>query len=156
MSAAEEEEGSSSSASASASACEEPPEHTQFRAQRIFLSLCMQIIARYFVNVTVSTHIDDDMRELDDSNVDGFMFSVSNCCRSEMLSRIRSFRSTGTEALFALMIVNTGGRLLLTTADKQFALWTLREVCVAAFEAESSAGDSLMLWCKNKNIRTCS
>ena len=127
---------------------EEPPEITQFKAQRIFLSLCLQIIARYFVSETVPTYIADEARDTDDSNVDGLFLSVNNCSRSEMISRIRSFRTSGTEALFALAVVKNDGRILLTAADKQFALWTLREVCVAAFEAESSEGNSLMIWCK--------
>lgn len=139
----------SSSAQGQCSA-EEPPETMQFRAQRIFLSLCLQIIARFFVSETVPTYLlDETHQESDDSNIDGLFFSVNNCYRSEMISRIRSFRSSGAEALFALAIVkNDGGRILLTAADKQFALWTLREVCIAAFEAEISEGGSLMIWCK--------
>jgi hypothetical protein len=134
------------------SGAEEPPEHTQFRAQRIFLSLCIQIIARFFVHETVPAHGPDAVRESEDSNVSGvLLFSVSNCSRSEMIARVRLFRSTGAEALFALAIVKSDSRVLLTAADKQFALWTLREVCVAAYEVESSEGNSLMIWCELKS-----
>lgn len=125
--------------------CWEPPEHTQFKAQRIFLSLCIQIIARFFVSETIPAYVTDEPRERDDSNIEGLF---NSCCRSEMISRIRSFRSSGSDALFALTIVKNDGQVFLTAADKQFALWTLREVCVAAFEAEFCEGSGLMIWCE--------
>lgn len=124
----------------------EPPIRTQFKAQRIFLSLCIQIIARFFVNETMPAHVGDETRDLDSS--DGLLLSVNNSCRSDMVSRIHSFRSKGTEALITLAVVQSDSGILLTTADKQFALWTLREVCVAAYEVEISEGNSLMIWCK--------
>ena len=124
----------------------EPPEKSQHKGQRIFLSLCIQVIAKYFVSVTLPPPV--EFQDPGDAHLDEFHFSTSNSSRSKMRSRLRAFRSVGAEALLALVVVKSGSRVLLTVADKQLALWTLREVCVSAYEVETSEGNSLMIWCK--------
>lgn len=130
----------------------EPPEHVQHKAQRIFLSLCVQIIARYFVTETVPTYLSSEDRAQEDGDADSdeLLFCMNNCRRTDMISRVRTFRANGTEALLALTVVKSDSRFQLTAADKQFALWALREVCVAAFEVERTEGCGLMIWCKCK------
>mmetsp|Transcript_22021 Transcript_22021/g.37276 ORF Transcript_22021/g.37276 Transcript_22021/m.37276 type:complete len:3228 (-) Transcript_22021:12-9695(-) len=125
----------------------EPPEHVQHKAQRIFLSLCLQIIARYFVSETVPTYLAGDGQDLGDSRAYDEVFCAPNTCsRCNMISRVRYFRAIGTEALLVLVVVSNNSSLLLTESDKQFALWTLREVCVAAYSVDSSEGSGLMIW----------
>lgn len=127
----------------------EPPEDVQYKAQRIFLSLCLQIMARYFVTETIPTHLTVYSEDLCDTSANENFFSVNNGRRSHLVSRIRSFRAYGIEALLSLAVVSNNSRLLLTEADKQFALWTLREVCVSAYSVEIDEGNSLMIWCKS-------
>ena len=131
-----------SSLASSSAQLSEPPERIQFKAQRIFLSLCLQIVAKFFVNIIIPS----SANERPEFNCDDHEMSVNVSCRSDMARNVRSFRTIGGEALLVLSIVRSD--FLLTTADRQFALWTLREACVSAFEVDISEGHNLMIWCK--------
>ena len=90
-----------------------------------------------------------------------------SCFRTEMYSRIRVFRQTGCDAFLAhLLITETDKQSVqhnknvkeyqqptirsvnstLTIADKQFVLWTLREVLVSCIEVDNVYAKDIFMW----------
>lgn len=112
----------------------EPPEDSQYKCHRIVLSLIIQLISRFYVIPVIIPG-------------SGVLYSDASCSRQEMIRRIKSFSYFGGEALFGLYLTcdysNNWG---VTSGDKQFAIWTFREITVSAFEVNARQISSLMQW----------
>ena len=68
------------------------------------------------------------------------------CSRNEMINRVGDFRRAGGDAIIALLVVDSTGRIPLCSADRNFSLWLLREIIVTALESEPSQAYGLSCW----------
>ena len=63
-----------------------------------------------------------------------------------MFSRISFFQKNGGMALFSHLIVNGGITFPLCFLDKQFILWTMREIVVTSNEISVTLINSSLQW----------
>ena len=138
------------------------------KSNRICGSLYLQIISRFFTTeiacgtiVPVSTagdtakDVDGEGKDESQSQDRGLPFIAGQapvpcdpqCSRAEMLTRIKVFRRLGCEAfLIHLLMDNDFKKLPLTGSDRQYLLWTLREIIVKAVEVDISQARALLRW----------
>jgi hypothetical protein len=109
---------------------DEPPEDTHIRPQRLCLALTLHIISRLFV---------ESCSELRSSP------SELGSVKSHAYVFLRCFRALGGECCLALM-VSESVRFSLTSSDKQFAIWTLREAIVSTYQSDPIVAQSLLRW----------
>ena len=108
---------------------DEPPEDCQWKPHRLCLALSLRIISRFFVSCPSGSTSVASQTKIFKTPFDGLRF----------------FRKVGGECCLALMITECS-RYPLTTGDKQFAAWTLREAIVSSYQADPLVSISLLRW----------
>lgn len=150
---------------------EDPPEDHQSLPIRVCISIGIQIISRFFVSeiiapcsreapITGLGGLSDKSSSPTVPNGHNMLFGTGNvpgrfvtgkkfdssCTRAEMYSRISMFQKCGGMALLVHLVINGGTFTPLCKCDKQFALWTMREIIVCSSEVNVRRINMSLQW----------
>jgi hypothetical protein len=122
-----------------------PPEDVQTLPRRCTLSLIVQCLVRLLLVDQHSPVMRSPVADRKD---------IIGCCKSERMELIETFRLLGGDGLLVFMLVTScinsspvgQSCCPLTSYDRQYIIWTLREIIVTALVAESPHTSSLVQW----------